>query len=323
MTTINPAFSFSQIQGDLGVAYRLAAEGLYEELVDKIDVWGLGVVPLMGDLAGSGTDTIRVGNYGGVGFAQAMTAMSTETDSVAIGTATSGYSEITLGMYGLGYEDTIKGAILNTPQARAALSLEGLIPKIPESWLKTFRTRFTTAGGTFSASVGSTATTLSIDDMIDFTEAFNEQDGVGPEDAPTVVLHPTPIKQARASAWLDPTFQNSVEAFKMVQGISGRVYDDFLGLGVRVIGTSDVTTSGGAYVGFGFQRGGLGYATASTQNVDLGGAPTIYVPQFGLIIAQMSNKLDQGTRKAVAYSLFGVAAGDSDVFFQRKILSTT
>ena len=101
--------------------------------------------------------------------------------------------------------------------------------------------------------------------------------------------------------------------------MAGRIYDNFLGLGMTVVGTGDVQQSGGAYQGFAFQRGGIGYGAASTSPLALG--PTVnpvYVDEYGLVVYDVLNGQNQQTNQVNAIAFMGFALGSTDVFFQRR-----
>ena len=138
------------------------------------------------------------------------------------------------------------------------------------------------------------------------------------------MLDPQQIEEAKASARSEPAFQGDLAGFTSVQGVAGRIYDNFLGLGMTVVGTGDVQQSGGAYQGFAFQRGGIGYGAASTSPLNLG--PTVnpvYVDEYGLVVYDVLNGQNQQTNQVNAIAFMGFALGSTDVFFQRRVLSTT
>ena len=61
----------------------------------------------------------------------------------------------------------------------------------------------------------------------------------------------------------------------------------------------------------------------STAGVRARGIDAIRLPEFGTIITFPSSSSTNGKETAEARSFLGVAAGSSDVFLQRRILSTT
>jgi hypothetical protein len=92
--------------------------------------------------------------------------------------------------------------------------------------------------------------------------------------------------------------------------------------GLDFIATNSVTTSGGAYKGFAFGEGGIGYGVAGATPANLpipAGADAMYVPEFGLVIYKRLNGLGQQVLGVVGLAFVGFAAGDSTVYFQRGV----
>jgi len=320
-TTLTLPVSFAQTQGPVGFSYIFAAEEMRQVLVDKMNMMGTGVVRLVGDLAGSGSDTIRITHVDGLGWAADLTALASETDTPPELVPVVGYSTVTGGWYGAQHSETYGERILARPDVASALSVEAVTAMMPDTWLATFRLSVVTTGATIGTAIGAAGTNLSVDDMIDFVNAYNEEDGV--ETPPIVTWHPVQWSQLGDSARSEPAFQNAVSDFASVLGVNAsRRVDNVLGLGFAANMTSDVTTSGGGYVGFGIQQGGIGYAVSRVSPIQSTN-PSVYVDQFGLIVEQVGTDAEQGIRKALARSFFGVGLGDSSVFFQRRILSTT
>ena len=81
-TTQSAPFQHANLETDLGYAYVFSQAAMLLELQDRLNVLGLGVVPLMGDLASSGSDVLRVTDYGGMGWSLPMAALATETTAV-------------------------------------------------------------------------------------------------------------------------------------------------------------------------------------------------------------------------------------------------
>lgn len=82
MAIITPPATHGQITVDLGLPYIFAAQEIRRELADRLNLLQLGVVPLVGDAAGSGSDTIRVTRIGGVGWSEAMATLAGENDAI-------------------------------------------------------------------------------------------------------------------------------------------------------------------------------------------------------------------------------------------------
>ncbi len=294
------------------------------ELAEKLNVYQLGVVPLVGDFAGAGTTTIRVTHVGGIGWDAKMVSMPTETSAPTMANPTAGYTSLTLGRFGLGLSESFQNRLVSQPNVRAAMGAEAFRAMAANTWFASFREQVCVTGATISASVGASGTTLSVDNLIALATAYNTTDGAEDGGPPVVMLHPQQIEEAKASARSEPAFQGDMSGFTSVQGVSGRVYENFLGLGMTVVGTGDVQTSGGAYQGFAFQRGGIGYGVSSTSPLQLDpGLNPVYVDEYGLVVYDVQNGLNQQTAQCNAIAFMGFALGSTDVFFQRRVISTT
>ena len=323
MASLSTPITASAANAQLGFNHILSAE-IQLELAERLDVMSLGVVPLVGDLAGSGTTTIRVRHVGGLGWDARLQQMASETDAPVMASPTAGYTSCSLGQYGLGMSDTFLGRITADAAARMAQGTDAFRNHAVDTFLATFRKQVCVTGATISGSVGSAATSLSVDTLIAFSTAYNTTDGADVMGRPTVMLDPTPVEEAKASARSEPAFQGDMDGFKSVQGASGRFYEDFLGLGFNVAATSDVSQSGGAYQGFGFQPGGIGFAKASTSPLDLGDRlNAVYVDEYGLVVYDVPSGVNQQVLQTNILAYIGWCLGDSDVYFSRRILSTT
>ncbi len=323
MASLTQPLDSASSTAQLGLSH-IVAEEIRMELAEKLNVYQLGVVPLVGDFAGAGTTTIRVTHVGGIGWDAKMVSMPTETSAPTMANPTAGYTSLTLGRFGLGLSESFQNRLVSQPNVRAAMGAEAFRAMAANTWFASFREQVCVTGATISASVGASGTTLSVDNLIALATAYNTTDGAEDGGPPVVMLHPTQIEEAKASARSEPAFQGDMSGFTSVQGVSGRVYENFLGLGMTVVGTGDVQTSGGAYQGFAFQRGGIGYGVSSTSPLQLDpGLNPVYVDEYGLVVYDVQNGLNQQTNQCNAIAFMGFALGSTDVFFQRRVISTT
>lgn len=320
-TNLNPPIIFADEQSVLGHSYLYAGWQIMLELQDALNVLDLGVVPLVGEFAGTGTDTMRVTHMGNVGFSIAMDAMASETDTITPKKITAGYATISIGQYGIAYSESYKHNLLGREEMTKLDAIKGYAPA---SWLRTFRDLWCTAGASIPTAVGSSSLDLSVDDWIDLATVYEETLGSGVRGAPTVAVAPQQITQSKASARTEPAFQGSINEFAEVQRLNfGNVYNDFLGLGFRVVKTDSVTQSGGAYQGFSHSPGGIGWGRVSTAGLTTANPQgTILLPDFGMVLEENPNG-SQGTRKWEGRSWIGVALGDTadGIHVHRRLIS--
>lgn len=317
--TLASPISHGAAEATWGQSYAFAPTILDEAMADSLDVMGLGLVRLVGDFAGAGTDVIRVRYIDGIGWERAMSAMGSETDRVAPSPVTLGYSEVSLGQYGLGYSDTYKAQLLSMTGAEL---VDALIQSIPASWAATVRALYCAAGAGFSGTIGSNTTQLTVDDWLDLIAARRTTTGAIFKGRPVATLAGIQINQLIESARQEPAFAASAAAFAAnSQATDGALHPNLFGLGLDVVETNDVTVSSSARQGFAMSPGGIGYGIGNTARIKAAGINPILVPDRGLLIEMLTDGAAQSIREASAKAFLGVAAGDSNVFFQRVVRS--
>ena len=319
MASISPPALASAVNNEVGFAYTFAQIAIQRRLEDALNVEAAGLVRLVGDAAGSGSDVIRVTNIGGIGYNLAMSALASETAAITPSPFDLGYSTVTIADYGLAFEESYKAQIRGR---EPAAMLDALVQTMPESFLRTLRDLTATTIAGFSTSVGSSGAALDMDHLLDLLAAFRENPGAG---QPVVMLHPKQVSDLVDSIRSETTLSLSVSEFGGVQGLQGgaQTIRNFAGLGIDINMSTSVTTSGPDHVGGGYSAGGIGYAVGSTAGVRARGIDAIRIPEFGTIVTFPSSSSTNGKETAEARSFLGVAAGSSDVFVQRKILSAT
>jgi hypothetical protein len=317
MATISPPALASAVNNEVGFAYTFAQIAIERRLQDALNVEAAGLVRLVGDAAGSGSDVIRVTNIGGIGYNLAMSALASETAAITPSPFDLGYSTVTIADYGLAFEESYKAQILGR---EPAAMLDALVQTMPESFLRTLRDLTATTIAGFSTSVGSSGAALDMDHLLDLLAAFRENPGAG---QPVVMLHPKQVSDLVDSIRSETTLSLSVSEFGGVQGLQGgaQTIRNFAGLGIDINMSTSITESGGDKIGGGYSAGGIGYAVGSTAGVRARGIDAIRIPEFGTIVTFPSSSSTNGKETAEARSFLGVAAGSSDVFVQRKVIS--
>ena len=326
MATISAPFTHGQTETDLGYDYIFAQKEIQQSFKDRWDPLSMGLASLWGDVSGSGSDTLRVTYMDGVGLDVAMDALANENSPITNKSVVVGYSTLTTALYGIGYSDTyVQQAYSREP----AMSLDALKAKAPGNWVATMRGLACNIGAGFAANtVGTTGSDLTIDDMIDLQTIFSEKVGSAERGTPIVTLAPQQVTQLRASAAANAAYKNSIAEFASVIGY-GAVRDgeqpNFLGLGYALSQTDGVVQSGGAYRGFAISPGAIGWGRASTVNIKTANpAGTMYMPQYGLIVEEITAGSRVATREWQARALIGMAAATGgDYHVQVAVLSQT
>ena len=317
MASISPPALASAVNNEVGFAYTFAQIAIQRRLEDALNVQAAGLVRLVGDAAGSGSDVIRVTNIGGIGYNLAMSALASETAAITPSPFDLGYSTVTIADYGLAFEESYKAQILGR---EPAAMLDALVQTMPESFLRTLRDLTATTVAGFSTVIGSSGTALTMDNALDLLAAFRENPGSG---QPVVMLHPKQVSDLVDSIRSETTLSLSVSEFGGLQGLQGgaQTIRNFAGLGFDISMSTSITDDSTDFFGGAYSAGGVGYAVGSTAGVRARGIDAIRIPEFGTIVTFPSSSSTNGKETAEARSFLGVAAGSSDVFVQRKVIS--
>jgi len=318
MTAINPPISHAQMESQLGYSYVFAQQAILRQLQDTLNMMDLGVVSLVGDFTGTGTDTLRITNWGDVGFSRVFTDLANETDTITPSPIDVGYSTITVGMGGLAHSETYQDQLLGL--TGRGVDLDTIKALVPNSWLATFRSKVCVVGSNFATAVGAATTTLSVDDWLDLVSAFELALG---STAPTVSMDPQQRKELKESFRDEPAFQSALDGWNDMARYDGmQIKQNFAGSGLTVAVTDDIVQAGGAYQGFAHSAGGIGWARASTGSLKVAN-PTgaMMIPEYGIVIEDVPGTGAQGQRKYEARTWTGFAAGSTDVFTLRRLIS--
>ncbi len=280
MASISPPALASAVNNEVGFAYTFAQIAIQRRLEDALNVQAAGLVRLVGDAAGSGSDVIRVTNSGGIGYNLAMSALASETAAITPSPFDLGYSTVTIADYGLAFEESYKAQILGR---EPAAMLDALVQTMPERFLRTLRDLTATTVAGFSTSIGSSGTALTMDNALDLLAAFRENPGSG---QPVVMLHPKQVSDLVDSIRSETTLSLSVSEFGGLQGLQGgaQTIRNFAGLGFDISMSTSITDDATDYFGGAYSAGGVGYAVGSTAGVRARGIDAIRIPEFGTIV---------------------------------------
>lgn len=310
MTTHLAPVQFQSIQGDLGQSYVFGEEAIRQELVERLSF--LPFVPLVGDLVGRGSDTLRVTRYGGIGWAEAMTAMASETDPIVATGFTTGYDTGSIARYGLAKEESYQGRILT---AEEALTLDELVKRVPNSWMKTLKVQACTAALSISGVVGTSGTKWTVDDEINLATNFNETEGY--EGGAFTFRHPEQYTDFAESLRDEPALQTP-GIFEAIQSVNSEPFDF---MGFKNHKSHDVQASGSDHIGFAIVPGAIGWLRASTAPLASGDNEAVMVvPEFGLII-EKERTGKQAKQRFDANAWLGMLLSDPTVFPQFRIRS--
>lgn len=320
MPTILPASSFAQNQATVGLSYVFAGEDIRQEINEKIDVLADGLIMAVGDLEGSGSDTVRITRYGGIGYAEEMTSMTSENELIVPSGFTIGHDSVSLGRHGLAKEETFTSQVLGRAEA---MGLERMIDHVPMSFLKTLRVDAALAGASFASGAGNTGLAWTYDDEIELCAMFNETAGFADvartQGGVVAMRHPEQFTDLANSLRNEPGLQGRAEEVFSLLGLQGS--EAFVFQGISNYRSHDVPTSGGDHVGCAYVRGALAWVVASTMRITpQNPESTIWIPEYGLIITRSSTG-EGATVKFAANGFFGLSKLNPALFPQFKITS--
>jgi hypothetical protein len=310
MATLNAPIRHADSESVLGQDVDYLGLAVLQQLTERFDVLTGPMATFLGDLAGSGSDTLRIRNATGYGYAGSFTAMSTETQSITASSITANFDAFTVSRNGIAYESTFQRDAL----ASDGLNIDALAASIPDAWASLLRSKVCTVGAAFTTNKADAAATLDVDDMINLRAGYEESAGfdLAVHGAPYVMLHPSQITKLRASIRSETSLQMP-DAFAALQGIQSQSGLRFRFLDMDVYGSNDVSLAGGDYYGFSSVRGGIGFVVASTANIPVPtGVDAVRVPEFGLLITKSADG-SQAYNRVDANAWLGVAAASSTV----------
>lgn len=314
-TTVLAPSSFAQAQADLGHAYVFAAQGMREEITEKLNVLDMGLVDAVGEFTASGSDILRLTRYGGLGFAERMTAMASETDPIVATGHTTAFDTLAVARYGLAKEETLQSMVLNRTDT---VDLALMQSKVPESFLATVRYLLCVAGAAVSSSVGTSGAAWTYDDELELRAAFMETEGFDTlSQLVYSVRHPEQFTDLANSLRSEPAFQGS-DLLRQLLGLARSPGGAIDVLGIRSFGSFDVQNSGGDHQGFAYVGGAFVWGAPNTAGLasrvsDAG--DNLVVPEIGTIIRR-SGAGDTGTERFDVNSWFGVDSVDPALFPQ-------
>lgn len=315
MTTHSSPYSHSDTKGNLGKLFNYLPGMVALELAERLNVLDTGLVKLEGDFSGSASDTMRVRRVGGVGYARAMTALSSESEAGAAGSMTSGYHTLTIGRYYTGDTSTQLREILQDD----GYGLEQLARAHVDSALKTIRASSCTTAASISTSKGTSGAALDVDDYVGVVAHFEETEGYDGQEV-DVTLHPEQWTDLKAAMRSEPSLQFPAKFDEYQQaraqfGFKGRIGN------FNFWTTVDTSTSGSDHVGFAGVRGFLGWGFGSTERLAMDGVALRLVMAALGMVTDFSLDGQRALQRADTNMYMGTALGAAALYPQCKILS--
>lgn len=301
MTTFNPPTTFADTYGTLGHAYSYLDSLVLERLAEKLDITAGNLVVFIGDLSGSGSDTARIRNATGFGWARRFSSMATETSAITASSWEAAYDSISIGRKGLAFEETWQRAILSND----GIGLMRLADSIADSWLATLRYLICVQGATFATNAADDTATFDVDDAINLRNLYENTTGFV-EGGVINMMHPKQFQHLKASMRTSDAFKYSPDAFNAQQQIQSSAGFRGAFLGMNWYASTDVVLNTD-YYGFSYVAGALGYAVASTARLAEVAPGALLVPTAGLAIKITDND-NQATSRVTGNAWLGVTS---------------
>lgn len=314
MAVLNSPLLAADAESSIGRSYQYLPGMIRQQLAERFDVAAGGLIVSVGDVAGSGSDTVRTRRATGYGWSKAMASLASETQAIAASPVTVGVDDITIGRQGLAFSESFQHAI----QDDAMLQIDDLAGYMVDSYLATLRSLLCTTGATFSTNSADPAATLDVNDWIALRADFEETAGF--DGRAVAVLHPVQVAHLRSSIRSETALQYP-ESFELYQRMQAEAGFRFTFLGIDIYASQDVSLSGGDYYGFAYQPGAIAYATGSTAQMgDLSDANPILVPEWGIVVTRKTDG-QSATKRVDANAFVGVGKLDPTLFAQFLIRS--
>ena len=310
MPTLNSPILAADAEAPLGHSFAFLGNAVLQELAEQADLLSGPLFSFVGDVAGSGSDTVRLRRYGGIGAALGMTAMGSETAAIVPSGFTANTNDLTIARYGLGFSESFQRAGI----AGDGITLEFLAGTILQSYQRPTLTLAHAHGATFATNKADATATLDVDDWLNLAAGFTETEGYDPavHGLPQVMLHNVQLTQLKASLRSETALQFP-EPFDTYQGVQPQAGFAFELAGMNAYTSTHVDSSGGDYAGYAVLPGGLIWAIMSTGTIPVTpGTEVVRVPELGLIVTR-STTGGQALNAVEGNAFIGVGSRDAAV----------
>ena len=318
-TIIAPS-TFAQNQGDLGYSYVFAALDILEQITEKLDVLDAGLLTALGEFTQTGSDTIRITRFTGLGHAERMTAMASETDPIVATGFSTAFDTLTVARYGLAKEESMGAMLFGRNQS---VTLQDMQAMAPDSFLATVRYLLAVAGSGISSTIGTSGSAWSYDDELEIRSSYSETEGFD-QLAQQVysVRHPEQFTDLAHALRNEPAFQGS-ELLRQLLGLQRGENGAIDVIGLRSFQSHDVQASGGDHLGFTYVGGAAVIGSPSTAVL----APRLSSDKVHIVIDELGTVMTRSGDGSTTVERFdmnswvGVGFLDPTLFPQYRIRS--
>lgn len=270
-------------------------------LADRASLYGHPAIPLVGDLTGSGSDTLRYRLIGLDGYDEmaSQTGLQAEIKEVLPESLDDAKVDIAL----------VRAAINREVSDLAQLTQFGapdvdpyrLAESTVGAFLMYFTSQVATAGASFSSTVGSATRDMDVSDFYDALFTLELANVSGPYVA---VLHPRQVADWQASLRSEPNALSIAPATQDALMAKGQgSIGSFMG--VDIFKSSKITSGGGARKGFMMGYGAMGYAIGKPSRFV--GSSEVMMPPGVPISIEFEREAAKSLTRLVASAYCGVS----------------
>lgn len=258
----------------------------------------------------------------------AMESLVSETQEPAEISDTVGYDSITVAPFGLAMSDTFDAQMYATDQMLRSTGIQKLIGNADQPVFVKLCQLIAAAIAGISAVAGTTSARTSVSTLISagatFYQTFTADPRIGAQE-PLLMLHTVQVSHINESRRTEPGYI-STGANMSDQGVMSHAdVPNYLGLGMTLSVSNNITTASGAYQGGLFDRQAMIIGFGDTGRVRPPGDGSLFVtmPNLGLLLQQVTSSRRQRKDTIQLFAHLGAAMGDTTVGRQIRVQGAT
>ena len=242
--------------GDVRLTEFLSSE-IELTLADRYWLWGHPSLVFRGDIAGSGSSTVKVAQ---VGFGGDEMAAVAENAAVAVTQLTTSSDTLAIARQSIARKMSDLARITDT----GIVNVTALAGDIVAAAMGRFTSMIGALGGGFTSTVGSTGVNLSVDNWFSGVLALEIADVPGPFIS---TLHSQQIGDLRTSLRGETNIPMQDRSAETVQSVGAASAGALLGVPILRVNRTPTANSGADRAGMMFARGGIHWADASVPGI--------------------------------------------------------
>lgn len=310
MSTVSNPLSHSVSSAgfsDASWRYTAVFEGvLREKLMDSVSIRTSGFVPLVGDVAGTGSLTIRQRYLDAIGWGLSMTAMAAENTAITASALTATVEDVAVARYGIGWNNTYTNQVV---AAAGEVTMDVLAAYNVLSYEAAWMDALATAIQAAATDSGTSGVDCSFDDVLDATYYFDLLEGM--PGALLGLIHGQQKIDLKESMRNEQAFQFPEPTKELLSGAGGPGFWTVI-CGIAFYVSTRVAASGGNRHGCIMAPGAFIWAKGGTGSiVPANPANTVNLADQG-IITEFTGTPGSATSTVYTNAFFGIDGGDGE-----------